>query len=223
MSDDSQPKPISRTSHLSSFVFVEQYLYRTKDVIESLFVTLWVTQGEHSETYLEKSIQEWEQVVTNDSNDDSAQRWLRSFRDKLQWLRLERSIYGDSFLHMAGAAVATSIISIAHQGIRLGERQGNPLGDDRMVHSPYRLREFVGLSRDHGAHFWENPRKANPKRLEFQKVVLGYDQEVDGTNFNHSVTLLEKLGWGRYPDIENDLMNLFAPRGQQKTQSTPET
>lgn len=86
-----------------------------------------------------------------------------------------------------------------------------------MVHFPYRLREFVRLSRDHGAHFWKNPHDAKRQRLEFQKTVLGYDQEVDGINFNYSVTLFEKLGWGRYPEIENDLMSLFAPTGQWKT------
>jgi hypothetical protein len=32
---------------------------------------------------------------------------------------------------------------------------------------------------------------------------------ADGTNINHSLTLLEKLGWSRYKDVETDLLNLF--------------
>jgi hypothetical protein len=39
-------------------------------------------------------------------------------------VRAERSAYGDSLLHMAEAAVAGSIILMAHQGIRMGEQRG---------------------------------------------------------------------------------------------------
>ena len=86
-----------------------------------------------------------------------------------------------------------------------------------MVHDPYRLRQFVKLSRDHGAHFSEDITEASRGRLDFQMAVLGYDQQADGTNINHSVALLDKLGWHRYKDVEDDLINLFDPTGIWKS------
>jgi hypothetical protein len=47
--------------------------------------------------------------------------------------------------------------------------------------------------------------------------VLGYDQKADRTNINHSVALLNKLGWNRYKDVEDDLINLFDPNGVWKS------
>jgi len=165
---------------------VAHYLYRTKGVFEFSFMTLLVTQGEHSETALENYIRYWEQQAADDPTADHAQRWLRSLRDDLDLLRAERSAYDGSLLHMAAAAVAGSIILMAHQGIRTGEQRG-VVNEGRMVHDPYRLRQFVKLSRDHGAHFWEDITEASRGRLDFQKAVLGYDQEADGANINHSV------------------------------------
>jgi hypothetical protein len=43
--------------------------------------------------------------------------------------------------------------------------------------------------------------------------VEHYDQETEGTHINHSVTLLEKLGWHQYKDVEADLFKLFDPNG----------
>jgi hypothetical protein len=92
----------------------------------------------------------------------------------------------------------------------VGQQRG-AVDEGRMVHDPYRLRDFVKLSRDHGAHFWEDITKAHTERLDFQKAVLGYDQQSDGTHINHSVALLDKLGWHSYKDVEADLIKLFDP------------
>jgi hypothetical protein len=173
-------------------------------------VTLSVTQSEHSEPVLENYIKFWEQIAATDPTADHAQEWIRSWQYDLDSVRTERSIYGDSFLHMVGAAVAASIILMAYQGIRMGEQRG-AVDEGRMVHDPYRLRDFVKLSRDHGAHFWEDITKAHTERLDFQKAVLGYDQQSDGTHINHSVALLDKLGWHSYKDVEADLIKLFDP------------
>ena len=178
MPDDSQSKPVSPTSHLTALEFVAHYLYRTKSVFEWGFLTLGIVQAEHSEADLENQIRTWEQVVAQDPTAEYAQHSIRSAQYNLEWVRFERSIYGDTFLHMAAAAVAASVISMAHQGIRLGERRGNA-SSDRMIQSPYRLREFVELSRTHGAHFWEKVSDAKPERLEFQKRVLNYDQKAN--------------------------------------------
>ena len=206
-----QKKPASKTSHLSSLQFVLQYLYRTKSVFEQLFGVLGSTQGSQSEEYLKNAIQEWKQAAANDPTADFAEKRIRDLGSDLEILRLERSVYGNTFLHMASAAVAASIISIADQGIRLGERQQGSTTSGRMVHSRYSFREFIRFSRNHGAHFWDEPSEADRKRLEFQKTVLNYDQEADGSNINHSVALLEKLGWHQYQDVANDLMDLFDP------------
>jgi hypothetical protein len=204
------------TSHLSGIEFVAHYLYRTKSVFEFSFVTLSVAQGEHSEPALENDIKFWEKRAAIDPTTDHAQEFIRSSQHDLDWVRAERSIFGDSFLHMAGAAVAASIISMAYQGVMLGEHRGN-VPEGRMVHHPYRLRQFVKLSGDHGAHFWEDVTNASRGRLKFQKEVLGYDQKADRTNINHSVALLNKLGWNRYKDVEDDLINLFDPNGVWKS------
>jgi hypothetical protein len=200
-------------SHMSGIEFVRRYLYRTKGVFESSFMTLLVTQGEHSEPVLEKYIKDWEQTAATDPTADHAQKWIRYWQYNLDSIDDERSIYGDDFLHMACAAVAASIISTAYLGVMLGEQRGK-IADGRMVHDPYRLRQFLKLSRDHGAHFWEDVTKDRAhadRRLAFQKEVLRYDQEADGTNINHSVALLDKLGWHWYKDVEDDLINLFDP------------
>ncbi|MBV8816529.1 MAG: hypothetical protein JO271_18730, partial [Verrucomicrobia bacterium] len=164
MPDDSQSKPISPISDLTALEFIAHYLYRTNSVFEWEFVTLGIVQAEHSEADLENQIRAFEQVVARDPTAEYFQHSIRSAQYNLEWVRFERSIYGDSFLHMAAAALAASIISIAHQGIRLGERRGNA-SIDRMVQSPYRLREFVELSRAHGAHFWEKVSDAKTERL----------------------------------------------------------
>jgi len=199
-----------RIAHLSGIEFVEHYLYRTKGVFEFSFITLEVTQREHSETALEDKIREWERIAGTDSTADYAQEWIRSLQYDQDCVRAERSVYGESFLHMATAAVAGSIIMMAYQGIRMGEQRGN-VAEGRMVHDPYSLRDFVKLSRDHGAHFWEDVTKAHSDRLNFQKEVLGYDQQADGTHINHSVALLHKLGWHWYKDVKADLIKLFDP------------
>lgn len=193
---------------MSADQFVALYLYRTKSVFESSFVTLWLTRSEHSETDLEKDIQFWEQMLADDPTATHAENWRRSFQNNLDYLRAERAAYGETFIHMATAAVAASIISMADHGVRMAKQRGKVV-EDRVVHSGHRLQKFVRLSSDHGSHFWEDVTEAHQPRLDFQKKVLGYDQQADGTNINHSETLLVKLGWSRCKDVETDLLKLF--------------
>lgn len=164
---------------------------------------------------MEKSVQTWAQEAAKNPT-AGLEPWIRSDSDRLELLRWERSNFGDDFTHMALAAVAAGIISIAHQGVLLAARQQGNGPSGRIVHPPYGLREFIKLSRDHGAHFLEKPSKADPRRLEFQKTVLNYDQVANATNINHSLALLQKLSWNSYTDIQNDLMDLFDPTGKWK-------
>jgi hypothetical protein len=115
---------------------------------------------------------------------------------------------------VAAGAIAGAIISIAHQGVLLTDKHGTvPHG--RIVHSQYRFREFIKLSREHGAHFLEELKSEadvgehKKRRFAFQKTVLGYDQLSEQTHLNYSAKLLQILGWSRYEDMATDLMSLF--------------
>jgi hypothetical protein len=126
-------------------------------------------------------------------------------------LELDRLRYGKEGKTLAVASIAAGIIFIAHHAMEIGERYDSPV-EGREVIAGYKLKDFITEARNHAAHFAEN--KPHPKRAQFQKQVLNYDQKAEKTIVNHSYRLLEILKWRSWNDIHKDLLSLFDPMGK---------
>jgi hypothetical protein len=212
---------MSYSADLPAAAYVHTYLNEVSPALSGMFhLLLELVSGDSQKVKMAKELerQETYSLILGYGNglsiDPKIREQHRKTAAKLKEqlaqidLELDRLRYGKEGKTLAVASIAAGIIFIAHHAMEIGERYDSPV-EGRDVIAGYKLKDFITEARNHAAHFAEN--KPRPKRAQFQKQVLNYDQKAEKTIVNYSYRLLEILKWRSSNDIRKDLLSLFDP------------